>query len=103
MALPSQWITNYDPNKAEHTTDDGGIQGLNGRVFTGNNGNTLFIPAAGFRDGSDISNAGSRCFLWSSSLYLGYPDYAYYFYFSSDDSRMSGYYRCYGCSVCPVC
>ena len=54
-ALPNKWIKNYDPSKTEHTTDDGGIQGLNGRLFTGENGNTLFILAAGYYyDGSKI-------------------------------------------------
>ena len=38
-----KWVTNYK-----------GVSGLNGRLFTGNNGNSLFIPAAGYRIGSDI-------------------------------------------------
>ena len=57
IALPNQWVTDYN-----------GISGLNGRMFTGTNGNTLFIPAAGFFNGSTHSIAGSNCYLWSSSL-----------------------------------
>ena len=76
------WINNYDPSKTEHNPkNDKGIQGLNGRVFEGKNGNQLFIPAAGYRDGSGISNAGSYCYLWSSSLSLGRPSTAYLLYF----------------------
>ena len=90
-ALPNEWVTNYN-----------GVTGLNGIVFTGTNGNTLFIPAAGYRDGSDISNAGSYCNLWSSSLYLGLPNCAYSLYFSSDYVTMISNNRCTGFSVCPV-
>lgn len=44
------WIRNYNPNNLTHNPeDDGGISGLNGRLFTSvSNGNTLFIPAAGY-------------------------------------------------------
>ena len=69
----NSWVTNYK-----------GISGLNGRVFTGINGNTMFIPAAGFPFGSDFSGVGSDCYLWSSSLYLDDPSRAYYLYFNSD-------------------
>ena len=34
------WVDNYDPNKTIHNPKgDGGIIGLNGRVFVGKNGN----------------------------------------------------------------
>ena len=34
------WINNYDPNKTIHNPeDDGGIKGLNGRIFEGKNRN----------------------------------------------------------------
>ena len=66
IALPNKWITNYN-----------GISGLNGRVFTGKNGNTLFIPAAGDREGSDITSVGSWCELWSSNFCPPFPFCAY--------------------------
>ena len=85
-------------------TDYNGISGLNGRVFTSKvNGNTLFIPAASYRDGSDISYVGSYCYLWSSSLDLDSPDYAYSLDFNSDNIGMSSNDRYYGFSVRPVC
>ena len=97
------WIKNYDPNKTIHDPeDDGGIQGLNGRIFEGKNGNQLFIPAAGHLDGSDIRDAGSYCHLWSSSLDIGEPNYAYSLCFNSDSIYMYLNYRCIGYSVCPV-
>ena len=99
------WINNYDPNKLVHNPeDDGGISGLNGRLFTSiSNGNTLFIPAAGYRFGSNIYNVGSYCYLWSSSLYLGNPGRAYYLYFNSVNISMNSNDRCFGYIVCPVC
>lgn len=101
-ALPNQWVKNYDPNKTEHTKDDGGIQGLNGRVFTGKNGNTLFIPAAGYRSGSGIYNASTYCSMWASSLNTETPSSAPVLFFGSANIIMSSDVRCGGHSVCPV-
>ena len=88
IALSHQWVTNYN-----------GVSGLNGRVFTGTNGNTLFIPAAGRLKGSTPSDAGSNCFLWSSSLYSGNPNVAWYLDFNSDSIFLSSYDRYRGFSV----
>ena len=97
------WVKNYDPSKTIHNPeDDGGIKRLNGRIFEGKNGNQLFIPAAGYRFGSGINHTGSSCYLWSSSLYLVNPDYAYGSRFNSDSTYMYSYYRYYGFSVRPV-
>ena len=94
------WVNNYDPNKLVHNLeDDKGIQGLNGRVFVGKNANQLFIPAAGCRSGSDIYNVGSCCILWSSSLDLDDPSYAYYLHFSSRNVYVNSNIRCIGYSV----
>ena len=88
----NEWVENYND-----------IEGLNGRVFTSKvNGNTLFIPAAGCRSGSAISDVGSFCRLWSSRLYLGNPRYACYLYFSSSNIYIDNDDRFSGFSVCPV-
>ena len=96
------WVNNYDPNKIEHTTNDGGIQGLNGRIFEGKNGNQMFIPAAGHRSGSNIFDIGSNCNIWSSSLDLDNPNNAYYLYFNSHNIGIIGCFRYFSCSVRPV-
>ena len=78
--------------------------GVNGyKVTSKSNGNSIFLPAAGYRDGSSLYDAGSYGFYWSSSLYTGYPGSAYYLFFGS--SRVDWYYdyRYYGHSVRPVC
>ena len=97
------WVKNYNPNKLVHNPeDDGGIKGLNGRVFEGRNENQLFIPAAGYRYGSDIYSVGSYCYLWSLSLYLGNPNYAYALYFNSRNVGMNYNLRYNGFFVRPV-
>ena len=41
------------------------LNGVNGRLFTGNNGNTLFIPAAGFKNTGELIDAGTTCYMWN--------------------------------------
>ena len=86
--------------------------GVNGRLFTGPNGNSIFLPAAGGR-GSELYGAGSYGYYWSSSLYRsnhGIPSSAWLLYFNSDNSYIGSYYgdgyydrRYSGRSVRPVC
>ena len=76
--------------------------GVNGRLFTASNGNSLFLPAAGYRDGSNLYSAGSYGFYWSSSLYTDNPSGAWNFYFYSGSYDMYGSGRVYGQSVRPV-
>ena len=42
--------------------------GVNGRLFTGPNGNTLFLPAAGYRTYEYLSSVGSYGYYWSRTL-----------------------------------
>ena len=77
--------------------------GINGRLFTASNGNSLFLPAAGYRYDSSLDFAGRYGDYWSSSLYTGYPDYAWDFYFNSGDYGMYDFDGRYvGQSVRPV-
>ncbi len=71
--------------------------GVNGRLFTGSNGNSLFLPAAGYRWGDNLDVVGSNGLYWSSSLYTGNPYHAWLFDFDSgyffhilNDGRASG-------------
>ena len=78
--------------------------GVYGRKVTGPNGNSIFLPAAGYMDNSDLYNAGSYGFYWSSSLITGNPNNAYNVNFGSDYVDWYYYfYRIYGLSVRPVC
>lgn len=51
--------------------------GVNGRLFTGPNGNTLFLPAAGDRWDESLYDAGSYGYYWSRTLNSSYPNNAY--------------------------
>jgi hypothetical protein len=79
--------------------------GVNGRLFTATNGNSLFLPVAGSRYDSSLYLAGSVGYYWSSSLYTDDPISAWSFGFNSDDYGyfMVSNYRSGGFTVRPVC
>ena len=78
--------------------------GVNGyKVTSKSNGNSIFLPAAGYRRGSSSGGAGSYSYYWSSSLNTDYPYYAWYVYFDSGGVYRNGNYRYYGLTVRPVC
>ena len=67
-----------------------------------NNGNSLFLPAAGFRYGTSLYNAGFLGYYWSSSLNTDDPYIAWPVYFGSGEAYRSNSYRFSGQSVRPV-
>ena len=73
--------------------------GVYGRKVTGKNGNSIFLPAAGYRSSSYLYSAGSVGEYWLSSLYESYPSYAYRLYFYSDNCYWYRNYRYVGQSV----
>ena len=76
--------------------------GVNGRMFTGPNGNSIFLPAAGFRSSVSLSNVGVRAYYWSSSLYVDEPCQAKYLNFISPKCEVGQLNRFIGFSVRPV-
>ncbi len=84
-------------------TDSYQTTGVAGYWVTGKNGNTIFLPAAGFRYSDNLSNVGSYGGYRSSSLVTDYPIYAWYASFYSDYvGRAPDDSRCCGYSVRPV-
>ena len=78
--------------------------GVNGYKVTGPNGNSIFLPAAGFMYEGTLGDAGSGGIYWSSSLYIGDPSDAYgVVYFNSDNVDSDYSPRYFGQSVRPVC
>ena len=79
--------------------------GVNGYKVTGPNGNSIFLLAAGYRDGTNLDYSGSYGGYWSRSLdesgSYGYD--AYGLRFGSDYCGWLNYYRYRGRSVRPVC
>ena len=80
----------------------GTYKGFYGYKFTGSHGKTLFLPAAGYRYGPYLSNAGSYGYYWSSSLNEDYSDFAWYVYFTLGDAKSNKNDRYFGRSVRPV-
>ena len=76
--------------------------GVNGYKVTGPNGNSIFLPAAGYRLGTNLYDSGSYGYYWSSSLGSSYSSDAYYLYFYSGGYGWDGGIRCSGHSVRPV-
>ncbi|MBP5460907.1 MAG: hypothetical protein J6Y20_02110, partial [Lachnospiraceae bacterium] len=44
------------------------LNGMNGLLVTGPNGNTMFLPAAGYRLQTNTYNAGTECNYWLNSI-----------------------------------
>ena len=66
------------------------------------NGNSIFLPAAGFRFDDDLLDAGYFGYYWSSSLGTDYPYDAWYVVFGSGGVFRDDSGRCFGRSVRPV-
>lgn len=75
----SQWVTNYNGS------------GVNGRKFTAQNGNVLFLPACGSYYSGTLSSLNTYGYYWGSGYAtstnpeysLSFDNYAYDLYFSS--------------------
>ena len=72
------------------------------KVTSKSNGNSIFLPAAGYRS-SSLYDAGRCGYYWSSSLDAVFPYDACYLFFLSIDVNWYEHYRCFGQSVRPVC
>ena len=79
------------------------LNGVNGYKVIGPNGNSIFLPAAGYLHARTLDDAGSFGYYWSSSLYAGFPDLAYCMYFYVYDVNRDDNFRYYGLSIRPVC
>ena len=90
----------FDNCTYTETTQDG----VNGyEMKSKKNGNSIFLPAAGRRIDSELYDAGSQGFYWSSSLRTSYANYtARFFYIVMSGSIMYVPERCTGFSVRPV-
>lgn len=77
--------------------------GVNGREFTSLiNGNTLFLPASGWYNGSTLEGVGSGSCYWTSSLYESNPVNSMRLGNHQNGTNMEYYSRCRGFGVRPV-
>ena len=63
------------------------MNGVNGYKVTGPNGNSIFLPAAGYRSSTSLCDAGTYGYYWSATHPSDVTGCAYYLYF------YSGYYK----------
>ena len=91
----AEWQELLDNTTAEWTT----VNGVYGGKYTATNGSSLFLPAASYRYGSELSYAGSYGLYWSASLDEDYPSGAWFMGFDSDYQYVNGSYRGFGFSV----
>ncbi len=73
-----------------------------GYEVTGPNGNSIYLPAAGSRDGETLNGDGLFGYYWSSTPVSEDTRYAYRLYFDSGVQDAYGFYRGYGRTVRPV-
>ena len=77
--------------------------GVNGCKVIGPNGNSIFLPAAGYMNDTSLEYVGSDGYYWSSSL-TQFPDEAYYVGFGSDGVKSdTDSPRSKGLLIRPVC
>ena len=90
-------------NSKYTTTEWTTLNGVKGRKITSNsNGNSIFLPAAGYRSDASLKGVGAYGYYWSRSLITNISSCACRLYFDSGsvDKLYSGRY--YGQSVRPV-
>ena len=79
MPTEEEWQELLDNTTQTWTTRNG----VNGRLFTASNGNSIFLPASGYRWDDNIDMVGNTGYYWLSSLYTGGPNIALGFNFDS--------------------
>ena len=88
MPTKEEWKELYMKTTCTHTVQNG----VSGWLFNASNGNSLFLPAAGFciDDGPICTGLGTY---WSSSLHTEYLDRGWSFHFDSDECHVCGTYE----------
>ena len=99
MPTKEEWEELLD-NTTHKWTKQNGVEG---GLFTANNGNSLFLPAAGVRCDNEFFNAGDCGHYQSSSLYTDDPLLTWNFDCCSVNSDVYDGIRTDGKSVRPVC
>src|SRR5574344_1393908 len=76
--------------------------GVYGRKFVGPNGNSIFLPAAGYRWGKGVNDQGDFGYYWSGTIGSDNSISAWYLYFNYAYAIPGCSVRHYGFSVRPV-
>lgn len=103
ILLPDDWNTSYHTLSSTNTRNaDFATNNISLQDWTSNleAHGAVFLPAAGWRNGSLVSDVGQRLFYWSATHFVNHDDQAYNLNFLSVELRPDGFLsRSYGCSV----
>ncbi len=80
----SEWIT---------------VNGVYGRKIIGSNGNSIFLPASGYKYPSSFNFLSFDGYYWTSTLDDSYPSHAWFLHFSSSIFDVEGGFRSFGRSI----
>ena len=103
-AVAANWGSNWRmPTKEEleelyqlTTWEWSDINGVKGRLLTGPNGNSIFMPATGFFLDGEVICVGLGIY-WSSTLHTGCPERGWSLHFDFESCHVCGTYeRCRG-------
>ena len=101
MPTDAEWTALRNSNNCAWTwTAQNGVNGY--LVTSKKNGNSIFLPAAGFRYDTYLSSASANGYYWYSSLSTEYPVDAWFVNFYWREVYRDRNYRYYGFSVRPV-
>ena len=84
--------------------------GVSGYLVEGKNGNTIFLPAAGFMSEGNINYRGGNTCYWTSTPYINTEysveslnyTYAYMFIGNDEEYWSNQFFRYYGLTIRPV-
>ena len=102
MPTKEEWreLINSDNCTWEWTTQNG-VEGY--KVTSVRNWNSIFLPAAGYRIGDDLGDAGNEGIYCSTNYTKDYSNYSWSLNFDSTDVHWRSICRDFGQSVRPVC
>lgn len=77
--------------------------GIDGYLVWGSNGNSIFLPSAGYMNERNLESYSDCGVYWTSNLSESNTIEAYALYISSSSISIGDRERCYGLSIRPVC
>lgn len=101
MPTDEEWTELRNNCTWTRVTDYNG-SGINGELVTATNGNSIFLPEAGYRSDTFLNSVGTVGDYWSSSLITNNPSSAWMVNFNPSSVRRFTENRYRGCSIRPV-
>ncbi len=88
MPTKEEWEELYQNTSYTWTTQNG----VDGRLLTGPNGNTIFLPATGFRLDGELICLGLGIY-WSNTLHSHFPERGWSYHFDFESCHVCGTYE----------